>query len=298
MTGRPLCVLVLLALVLPATPGQLSANDAFIEYVTPRGEFANLDTHRLYYRCIGQGSPSVVIEHGIGGAALEWTEVQDELAKTTRVCTYDRAGYGFSDSGPGPRNSSQAANELHRLLEIIGERPPYVLVGHSFGGLSARHFASMYAEEMAGLVLIEASHVRMLPSFGARTHEQRHGLQISAIEKNRRSENPYAAASGFLNSRRKAIFAQMEELSHFQTSAEQVTRRQLPSELPLVVLSRDPLMSNDNAMESAWASAQRELATLTNNSKQFVIQGADHNPHLAKPIQVAQRVASLITSLR
>jgi len=94
-------------------PAWLMAGDSdkkpdLAELLVPPGNFVNLETHRLYYRCTGAGSPVVVIDNGIGGAAIEWTTIQDAVAKTTRVCTYDRAGYGWSDTGPGPRTTARS----------------------------------------------------------------------------------------------------------------------------------------------------------------------------------------------
>ena len=100
----------------------------------------------------------VVLDSGSGVPALGWILVQPEVAKFARVCSYDRAGYGWSDPGPEPRTSSEIAKELKALLDAAGERPPYVMVGHSFGGFNVRVFAGLYPGEVAGVVLVEGSH--------------------------------------------------------------------------------------------------------------------------------------------
>jgi pimeloyl-ACP methyl ester carboxylesterase len=100
----------------------------------------------------------VVLDSGLGVPALGWILVQSEVARFARVCSYDRAGYGWSDPGPEPRTSSEIAKELKALLDAAGERPPYVIVGHSFGGFNIRVFTSLYPGEVAGLVLVEGSH--------------------------------------------------------------------------------------------------------------------------------------------
>src|SRR3712207_1932610 len=97
------------------------------------------------------------MDSGLGGTVLDWQLVQPELAKSMRVCTYDRAGMGWSSPGAQPRTSEQIARELHTLLGKAGVRGPYVLVGHSFGGTNMQVYASQYPEEVAGMVLVDSA---------------------------------------------------------------------------------------------------------------------------------------------
>lgn len=116
---------------------------------------------KLNLDCTGDRSPgrtTIVLDSGLGAPALGWILIQPEVAKFARVCSYDRAGYGWSDPGPEPRTSSQIAKELKAVLDAAAERPPYVMVGHSFGGFNVRVFTSLYPGEVAGVVLVEASH--------------------------------------------------------------------------------------------------------------------------------------------
>ena len=112
--------------------------------------------YRLHINCTGTGSPTVVIDVGLDDWSTMWALVQPEVAKTTRICTYDRAGSGWSDAGPLPRNAGQFAEELRTLLHQANIPGPYVLVGHSLGGLTVRVFTDMYPSEVAGVVLIES----------------------------------------------------------------------------------------------------------------------------------------------
>jgi pimeloyl-ACP methyl ester carboxylesterase len=105
-----------------------------------------------------QKSPAVILESGLGVPALGWALVQPEVAKLTRVCSYDRAGYGWSEPGPSPRTADEMVRELHTALRNAEIPPPYVLVGHSFGGMLVRVFAARYPSEVAGVVLVDASH--------------------------------------------------------------------------------------------------------------------------------------------
>ena len=107
----------------------------------------SLGTHSLHIRCTGQGSPVVVIDTGAGDTSERWQPIQAQVAQVTRVCTYDRAGYGSSEPGPLPRHSQRAAGELKQLLENAGVGEPYVLVGHSLGGLNVQGFADRHMVE-------------------------------------------------------------------------------------------------------------------------------------------------------
>jgi pimeloyl-ACP methyl ester carboxylesterase len=107
--------------------------------------------------CTGKGTPIVVIENGFGDFSFDWILVQTRVAEFTRVCTYDRAGYAWSDRGPQPRTFAQINLELHDALAKLGEKPPFVLVGHSFGGPVVRNFALTYPRQVAGMVQVDAT---------------------------------------------------------------------------------------------------------------------------------------------
>jgi pimeloyl-ACP methyl ester carboxylesterase len=124
----------------------------------PPGQFVDVGGTRLHINCTGQGSPAVILESGLANRSADWDIVQPQVASTTRVCSYDRAGIGWSDTGPEPRNPVRIARELHALLTNTGVPGPYVLAGHSFGGLYARMYAGLYPEQVVGMVLVDASH--------------------------------------------------------------------------------------------------------------------------------------------
>ena len=127
----------------------------------PPGELVDVGGYRLHLHCVGQGSPTVILESGLGNMSADWANVQPEVAQTTRVCAYDRAGTGWSEPGPQPRDPSRIAGELHTLLGNAEIDGPYVLVGQSFGGLYVRMFAARYPNEVAGMALVDASHPDM-----------------------------------------------------------------------------------------------------------------------------------------
>ena len=158
------------------------------------GTFVDVGSHRLHIHCTGRGSPAVVFESGLGSTSLDWVNVQPEVSRFTRACSYDRAGYGWSESGPEPRHADRIAGELDRLLVRADVPPPYVLVGHSFGGLAVRLFvARKEPRAVAGLVLVDAAHehqfqrmesagvrIPMAPT-GRRFVIANHGLVPSAL---------------------------------------------------------------------------------------------------------------------
>src|SRR5262249_41718303 len=120
------------------------------------GRLVSAGTHRLHLHCKGQGGPTLVLEAGMAGWSQDWAFVRDRLAQAGQVCSYDRAGYGWSDAAATPRNGMHAVDDLRRALDAAGIPPPYLLAGHSFGGLLAGLYARAYPKEVAGLALIDA----------------------------------------------------------------------------------------------------------------------------------------------
>ena len=159
-TGRILLGLLALIVLLAASGATyeaiMAAGDT--KRYPPPGQLVDVGGHRLHLHCVGQGSPTVVLDAGLGAFSLDWGAVQPEIATTTRVCAYDRAGLGWSEPGPRPRSPQQFADELHTLLTNAGVEGPYVLVAHSISGKTARLFASQHANQVAGMVLVDARH--------------------------------------------------------------------------------------------------------------------------------------------
>ena len=153
-------VLVALAIVLACAGAiyQIAGTRRDARRFPQRGSSILVGSVKLNLDCYGHGNPTVVLDSGMGVPALGWIKVQPEVAKFARVCSYDRAGYGWSEPGPAPRTSSQIATELKALLDAAGEKGPYILVGHSFGGYNVRVFTSRYPKDVVGIVLVDASH--------------------------------------------------------------------------------------------------------------------------------------------
>jgi pimeloyl-ACP methyl ester carboxylesterase len=125
-------------------------------YGIDSGGRVDVGGRRVYVECTGAGSPTVLLEAGFGGSSVNWTAVLPELGRTTRTCAYDRAGLGASDAIPGVHDAGDEIKDLERLLDRARIEPPYVLAGHSYGGLLVRLFARAHAEETGGAVLVDA----------------------------------------------------------------------------------------------------------------------------------------------
>jgi len=128
----------------------------------------DLGGHRLHIVCTGKGSPTVVVENGLGDFSFDWILVQQRVARFTRICTYDRAGYAWSDPGPLPKTFSQINLELRDALRLAGQHGKYVLVGHSYGGPVVRNFAAEYRGDVAGIVFVDAAFEGMRVGIGGK----------------------------------------------------------------------------------------------------------------------------------
>ena len=261
--------------------------------------------HRMHLYCSGQGEPAVVMDAGLGGTSLDWVRVQPELAKYTRVCTYDRAGYGWSEPGPRPRSSGRIAEELRMLLHTAAVPEPYVLVGHSFGGYNVRLFASYYPEKTAGLVLVDAAHEDQVRRFreegGINTAPRGKFVRLSSpvIPDNM----PYAVRPLVRSLINSSIAYQTlyDELFSFRRSAAQVRNAGPLPEVPLVVITRGqrvwPDTPKGDLLERLWATLQDDLAERQIHVPHMFAQNSGHYVQLDEPGMVINAVRSVIASI-
>ena len=149
-------IVVLLCVLASATYNALYVRHLAKRYPVP-GKLYSVNGYQMHLYCTGTGSPAVVLEGGRGDDWLYWQKVQPELAKTTRVCSYDRAGLGWSDPQPGPRDAIHIAAQLHSLLQQAGETGPLILAGASAGGFYVREYVATYPNEIAGVVFVDVS---------------------------------------------------------------------------------------------------------------------------------------------
>jgi pimeloyl-ACP methyl ester carboxylesterase len=245
--------------------------------------------HRLYVQCLGVGSPTVLLDAGLGNASEIWGLVQPEAARVTRVCAYDRAGEGGSDAGPRPRTSQMIVTDLHVLLARARIAGPYVLVGHSIAGFHARVYANRYPREVVGVVLVDASH----PDQVAR---------LLAALPPRATENPAVATfrAGLADTR-----PDPQEGFDFIRSAAQVRATRPLGSRPLVVLShgRSPWPSDLPAgvtarLERVWSALQDQHARLSSDSVRVIGRSSGHFIQLDQPQLVIAAVQQVVEAAR
>ncbi|MEQ8661080.1 MAG: alpha/beta hydrolase [Gammaproteobacteria bacterium] len=265
---------------------------------------------RLHLECQGRGSPTVVFDAGLGGSALEWVYVIERLRGVTRVCTYDRAGYGASEMGPAQRTSSRIANELYLLLEDADVPAPYILAGHSFGGYNMQIFARRYPYLSAGLVLIDASHPDQVdrflaPPIGLLTApSSRYGIvRFSAPPlPHELLPEPVRQVIRQRAERWKTRRTLGNELLGFRDSALELKAAPPLGRLPLVVITRGtprgPQDPKRPLVERLWLDLQSELAASSAVSAHILARRAGHNVHVEQPALVAFGVALLIERYR
>ena len=258
------------------------------------GRLVDVGGYRLHIYCVGEGMPTIIFDSGVGGFSLEWIRVQTVLARRTRVCAYDRAGYGWSDLGPLPRTSERITRELHTLLEKAGVAGPYILAGHSFGGYNAQLFARNYPDETAGLVLIDSSHPEQI--------ERLPGPEPGSARQVRPGARSYIVTRHFLHPNfpdESALLARRimqswyhkmtwrEEMTVFSVSARQVQSSRPMPEVPVVVLTRGrsfwPSYANGNETERIWMELQDELSQLGANPVHLIAERSGHVIHLDQP---------------
>jgi pimeloyl-ACP methyl ester carboxylesterase len=244
----------------------------------------------LHLTCIGRGRPVVVIENGLGETAAEWTAVRTQVAKTTRVCTYDRAGYAATPPGPFPRTFDQINLELKVALEAAHERGPFVFAGHSFGGPVVRNFAARYPDLVAGLVLIDAVHEDQKVFYGGAAHSLREGAQGRAIPEPT-LDRPSPPGATF----QQTEDSQREWSSEYFARWHDHPQTHLLGSKPLVVLARNAKDPDDAARERMLL--QLSLASLSDNAI-VIFAGYDHDMQKTIPDTVAEAIARAVRSAR
>lgn len=277
----------------------------------PPGTLVDVGGFRMHIHCIGQGSPTVVLDSGLSDSWLAWFKVQPRVAQFTRVCAYDRAGLGWSDPSPRPRTSRVIAEELHALLQGAGITGPFVLVGHSMGGYDVRMYASLYRPEVAGMVLVDACHpeqVKRFPRAGSewrRTIEWQERLMFLGVPRfmgwcgNGAPEIRSALRSFDCSVQQKR--ATMAEMDAFDQSAAEVAKTGSLGDMPLAVLSQDTdqkMPGVDRAFQQAWTLMQGELAQLSSRGSRVMAKGSSHQIQLEKPDLVVEAVRNVVSECR
>jgi pimeloyl-ACP methyl ester carboxylesterase len=267
----------------------------------PPGQLIDIGGYRLHLSCTGSGGPTVVLEHGHRATFLDWYRVQPEIAKFTRVCSYDRPGHGWSDPSPKPRVPSVMADELHALMHDAGEKPPYLLVAHSFGSLNAVMFAHKFPQEVAGLVLADGSHHASLGRLRLRQTVWLRIMQFTMPFGLPRWRGWCGGGPGEIAGVKEAVTCRWQypetifrESSAFPQAAAEMRSVSSVGDVPLVVIARDPASGHNPAAEEQHHKQQRDSTKLSTNSRFVIAEGSAHDIPLARPDVIVSAVKSLL----
>jgi pimeloyl-ACP methyl ester carboxylesterase len=278
------------------------------------GRLLDVGARKMHIDCTGEGSPTVILDSGLGDSYLSWRKVQPQIAKFTRVCSYDRAGLGYSDPSSEPRTSKVIAEELHALLQAASVAPPYVIVGHSMGGYDVRVYTNLYRNEIVGMVLVDASHP---------DQENRFPPELKNMEGSWHREAQFiASATPFGIPRLLGLCendavtrsadcnwhsarGQLAEINAFPESAAETARTGSLSDLPLAVLSHDPDKPSSDfppdlakQTNEAWEKMQEELAHLSTRGTQTVAKNSSHYIQIDRPDVVIDAVRNVVEQAR
>lgn len=313
MAGLLILILVLTAFTY--TAGAFAKRQLARQNLPP-GQLTNIGDYNMHIYCTGEGSPTVILEAGLNDFFVSWSKIQPGVAKVTRVCSYDRAGLGWSEASPFPRTSKVMVEELHTLLKNTGIEGPYILVGHSFGGINIRLFARQYPDEVIGLVLVDSAHeqqIQRLPflkdaadgfvgqfrAFSTMSSLGLMALSPAAIPNRGFPEEAYKQYQVVLATTDYFDNAIAESTTFFSgASSLKMTRL---GDLPLIVLSHgvpDTISSLNRAeqsqFEQEWTKMQLELAGLSSNSKQVIAKKSGHYIQLDEPDLVIESILQLV----
>jgi pimeloyl-ACP methyl ester carboxylesterase len=278
------------------------------------GDLIDVGGYRMHIDCTGSGSPAVILDSGLGDSYVSWRKVQPQIAQFARVCSYDRAGLGYSGFRLRRRTSKDIAEELHSLLRNAQVPAPYVLVGHSMGGYDVRVYASLYPNEVAGMVLVDSSHPEQQKRFPQAIND----LSASDLRQQEflaaimpfgiprllgfcdRDVEIRAAECNFYSA-----LESVEELREFPKSAAQAATAGSLGNLPLAVLSSDPNMPHpeipedlDKPTTNAWQQMQEELAHLSTRGTRVIAKNSGHYIQLDRPDMVVNAVRNVVDEAR
>ena len=248
------------------------------------GEMVDVGGRQLYVECIGSGGPTILLEAGFGGSSGLWADVLPELGRKTRTCAYDRAGIGASDAIPGVHDAGEEIRDLERLLDRGRIEPPYVLVGHSYGGLLARLFARAHPDQTGGVVLIDAN--------GRDAWRRGFAVWPKTLAPKRRRAWAQPIADGVDSRASAALASDIRSLG----------------DTPLVVLTAahdrelGPLQDLPPQIDRRWRRLgrvmQTELAGLSTDHAHALALRSDHFIYRDQPLVVLRAVRAVVRAVR
>jgi pimeloyl-ACP methyl ester carboxylesterase len=266
----------------------------------PPGQLVDIGGYRLHLWCTGNGAPAVILDTGLGGSSAGWYFVQPDVARFTRVCSYDRAGMGYSDPGPSPRTARRIASELAKLLDRSGIAGPVVLVGASIAGFNVRVFASDHPERAAGLVLVDASHeadahevprmarfVPLLSTVGVfRLFGVSFGQRVESLPP---SVRRYAQATSF---RAAGYQAAADEIIHIRETVSEVRSSRRKLTIPVVVVT------GARGADENWRQLQQDLTSLSERGCLMIARQSGHVVSVDQPEVVVDAIRRVVETAR
>lgn len=302
----------------------LGARDRWLH--PPPGSVLNVDGSRMHLYCTGSGAPTVILESGLGDDFLQWRKIQPALSQLSRVCSYDRAGYGWSDPRQGPRDSIHIADELHALLEQVGISGPILLMGHSAGGLHIRRYATKYPANVVGLVFVDAStpqQVNVLPPelvapddlrwpklqtvFGLERLRGRCGQHDWTGMGTVPSDSPEFVAWLRTDDCMLSVLATTgREEDGFRLSCQEVSGTGPFGNLPILIFSEDPQYRPSfwepaqlfPVFSKTWNSLQEGLKGLSPRSRRIIARRSSHYVQIDRPELVIAEAGHMIRSIQ
>jgi len=296
------CIVVLMMVIVMQ---KVSANEDALDFgfiKDPPGQLVAMGPYRLHVTCVGNGDVTVLFEAGLGGSSLEWGGIQEALSQQAVTCSYDRAGYAWSDPSPYPRTASQLAREAARMLTKLKISGPLLLVGHSFGGFVIRELALRTDLDVVGMVLVDASHedqlvelegkgkTRVMPSTG--------NFVLKAVDVPENFPEVVRRKIQALGRMRKTYAATHGEMSEFRRSTDQVREHRQQVDYPIIVLTRgiDPFPDTPQGREknTIWNKLQDDLALLSKNGKRVTAERSGHHIHADEPELVISSIEAIL----
>ncbi len=282
--------LFVLVLAIAGTVYQTAATEADRKNFPAPGNLIDVGGFKMHIHCMGEGSPTVILETLSGGTSSYWGWVQPEVAKDTRVCVYDRAGRGWSEADPEPISLERTVRNLHTLLANAKIEGPYIMVGHSIGGIYVRQFAAEYPHEIVGMVLVDASNPYQFDRYPEMGKENENYMQIAqyfpALAR-LGIGRLYFALGGEIDfaemkePEKSEIKAAWSSPEYFESQVAEVAAGRRIFEdgqklgdlgsLPLVVLTQGNATTTPE-----WIELQNELAGLSTDSWHLTVDGATH----------------------
>lgn len=316
LMGRALmrAALFLLVLAIAGTVYQTAATEADRRNYPPPGNLVDVGGFKMHIHCEGEGSPTVILEAESGGTSAHWGWIQPEIAKVTKVCAYDRAGFGWSEPDPQPPTLSRTVQNLHTLLANANINGPYVMAGHSLGGVYVRRFAQDYPDEVAGMVLLDEANPQQLAKYPEMFDQGDQYLSmLKAFQWMARLGlwHLYFALGGDMD------FAELAELQKSQLKAFWASPRYFEAQgaeikaghgiwaeaLSLEGLGDRPLMviSRGVDLDYDWDAYQSDLAKLSTNSRHITVEGAGHGALVFDQVyarQVSRAILQVVQAVR